>query len=94
MTEHLVTGVRKTLSADTTHRHICDVCTQGAIRYSRQEVIDSIRQGDSWRTLADGYSAEIRIIDACPWEGCALAPYIATNPDSTKKDNLENLNPC
>jgi Protein of unknown function (DUF3892) len=94
MSDHLVTGVRKTLSADATHRHISDVCTQGAIRYTRQEVIDSIREGDSWRTLVDGDSAEIHIVVACPWKGCGLSPYIATNPDSTKKDNLENLDPC
>jgi len=27
--------------------------------------------------------------------GCtASPPYIRSNPDSTKKDNLENLDPC
>lgn len=94
MTEHIVTAVRKALSADATHRHISGVCTPGPIRYTRQEVVDSIREGDSWKTLADGYRAEIGIVDGCPWEGCSLGPYIATNHDSTEKDNLENLDPC
>lgn len=94
MTEHLVIGVRKALSADATHRHISEVCTAGPIRYTRQEVIDSIREGDSWKTLADGHRAEIGVVDCCPRDGCTLSPYIATDPDSTDKDNLENLDPC
>jgi hypothetical protein len=92
--EHIVIGVRKELSDDATHRHISGVCTAGPINYTRQEVIDSIREGDRWRTLADGSSAEIHIVDACPHEGCSLSPYIATNPDSTQHHNLENLAPC
>jgi len=94
MTEYIVTGVRKALSADATHRHISEVCTQGAIRFTRQEAIDSIREGNSWKTLADGHTAEIRIVDACLREGCSLSPYIATNPDGTTTDNLENLPSC
>jgi Protein of unknown function (DUF3892) len=94
MAEYIVTGVRKALSEDATHRHISDVCTQGAIRHTRQEVIDSIRQGDSWKTLIDGHAAEIRIVDSCQHDGCSLSPYIATNPDTTTQDNLENLAPC
>jgi hypothetical protein len=94
MAEHLVIGVRKALSGDATHRHISEVCTAGPIRYTRQEVIDSIREGDTWTTLADGRRAEVRIVDACPREGCTLSPYIATNPDSTGKNNLENLDAC
>jgi len=94
MTDHIVIGVRKALSDDATHRHISEVCTAGPIRYTRQEVIDSIRAGHSWRSLADGDSAEIQIVDACHREGCMLGPYIATNPHSTGSDNLENLTPC
>jgi len=63
--------------------------TQGAIRHTLHEVIDSIRQGDSWKALADGHRTEIRIVDGCPHAGCALSPYIATNPDS-EKTTLEN----
>lgn len=94
MTEHFVIGVRKALSADSTHRHISEVCTACLIHYTRQEVIDSIRQGDSWKTLADGHRAEIRIVNACPRDGCTVSPYIATNPDGTGVDNLENLDSC
>jgi hypothetical protein len=94
VTEHIVIGVRKALSDDATHRHVSEVCTAGPIRYTRQEVIDSIRAGESWRTLADGDSAEIHIVEACPYHGCSLSPYIATNPDSTTNDNLENLHSC
>jgi hypothetical protein len=92
--EHIVIGVRRELSDDATHRHISDVCTAGPIHYTRQEVIDSLREGDSWRTLAGGASAAIHIVDVCPQEGCSLSPYIATNPDSTESDNLENLASC
>jgi hypothetical protein len=91
--EHIVIGVRKELSDDATHGHVSEVCTAGPIHYTRQEVIDSIREGDTWRTLAGGSSAEIRIVEACPHDGCTLSPYIATNPDSTAIDNLENLAP-
>ncbi|HWG07489.1 MAG TPA: DUF3892 domain-containing protein [Solirubrobacteraceae bacterium] len=94
MTEYIVTRVRKALSDDATHRHISDVCTQGAIRFTRHEVIDSIREGHSWKTIADGHIAEIRIVGACPHDGCAFGPYIATNPDGNAKDNLENLDRC
>ena len=94
MTDHFVIGVRKALSADATHRHISEVCTPGPIHYNRQHVIDSIRAGDSWKTLAEGYRGEIRIIDSCPVQGCPLGPYIATNPDGTGVDNLENLDAC
>ena len=94
MAEYIVTGVRKALSADATHRHISEVCTQGAIRFTRQEVIDSIREGNSWKTLADGHAAEIQIVEACPRDGCSLGPYIATNADSTTGDNLENFDLC
>jgi hypothetical protein len=51
---YIVTGMRKETSADGTHRHITEVCTQGGIRHTRQEVVDSIRAGNRWMTLADG----------------------------------------
>jgi hypothetical protein len=91
MTEHLVISVRKALSDDATHRHVSEVCTAGPIHYTRQEVIDSIRAGDSWKTLAEGNRAEIHIVDRCSHEGCTLSQYIATNPDASNSDNLENL---
>jgi hypothetical protein len=93
MTDHIVIGVRKALSDDATHRHISELCTAGPIHYARQEVIDSIRDGDSWKTLADGHRTEIRIADACPYRTCTLAPYVATIPDGSATDNLEELLP-
>jgi hypothetical protein len=94
MAEHIVIGVRKALSADATHRHISELCTAGPIHYTLQEVIDSIRDGDTWRTLDDGYRADVRIVDSCLEDGCGLSPYIATDRDGTANDDLENLGSC
>src|ERR1039458_5487739 len=41
---YIVTGVRKETSADGTHRHITEVCTQGGIRHTRHEVVDRDRK--------------------------------------------------
>ncbi len=89
MREYIVTGVRKELSPDATHRHISELHTQGAIRFTRLEVIDSIRAGNTWKTLADGRATEIHIVERCPHDGCILGPYIASDPDGT--GNLESL---
>jgi hypothetical protein len=93
-TTYTVTGVRKELSSDGTHRHIEGVCTSGGIHYTRKEVVDSINNGNTWETSADGYTATIEAIGYCPAKDCLAAPYIKTKPDSTKKDNLENLDAC
>ena len=42
----------------------------------------------------DGYEGEIQPVDTPPQPGCAASPYIRSNPDSTTKDNLQNLDPC
>lgn len=94
MATYTVTHVRKELSADGTHRHIEGVCTTDGTHYTRREVVDSIDAGNVWKTSADGYEAVIAPITYCPKTGCYATPYIRTNPDSTKKDNLENLDPC
>jgi len=91
MGEYTVTAVRKALSDDATHRHISDVFTQGAIRFTRQEVIDSIRAGNRWKTFLDGHAAEIHITDSCAHTGCHMGPYLATDPASNH--TLENLEP-
>jgi hypothetical protein len=93
MGEYIVTRVRKAPSADGSHRHITAVCTEDGISYTRHEVVDSIRNGHTWKTRAGGYEAEIEPVDTCLQPGCTAGPYIRTNPDSTKKDNLENLDP-
>jgi len=41
-----------------------------------------------------GYEGEIKPVDTPPQPGCTASPYIRSNPDSTKKDNLENLDAC
>ena len=94
MAEYTVTKVRKELSADGKHKHIKGVCTKDGTYYSRKEVADSINAGNTWKTSADGYTATIKVIKYCPKSGCLATPYIETNPDSTKKDNLENLDLC
>ncbi len=94
MTTYVVTKVRKELSADRTHRHIEGVCTEGGTHYTRQQVVDSITAGNTWKTKANGYEATITKIAYCPKANCLAKPYIKTNPDGTKVDNLENLPEC
>ena len=94
MATYTVTKVRKELSDDGMHKHIEGVCTSGGTYYTRKEVVDSINEGNVWKTQADGYEATIEAISYCPKSDCLAKPYIKTNPDSTKKDNLENLDLC
>jgi len=94
MATYKVTGVRKEISSDRTHHHIEGVCTSAGMHYTRQEVVDSIQAGNIWQTSADGLTATIEVISYCPKPSYLAKPYIKTKPDSTKKDNLENLDPC
>jgi hypothetical protein len=94
MTTYIVTKVRKEWSADGSHEHIEGVCTSTGVHYTRKEVVDSINDGNTWKTSADGYEATIEPIKYCPNPNCLASPYIKTKPDSTKKDNLENLDRC
>jgi uncharacterized protein DUF3892 len=94
MATYTVTRVRKERSEDRTHHHIEGVCTNSGTHYSRREVVTSIDAGNTWKTSADGYEATITQITYCPRPACLASPYIKTNPDSTKKDNLENLDSC
>lgn len=91
---YTVTRVRKELSADRTHEHIEGVCADNGTHYTRKEVADSINAGNVWKTKADGYEAVIEVIRYCPRSNCVASPYLRTKPDSTKKDNLENLDHC
>lgn len=91
MTTYTVIKVRKETSADGQHRHIEGVITDANVHYTRQQVADSIATGDTWKTSSGGYSAIIRKVSFCPKGSCLATPYLATNPDSTKLDNLENL---
>ena len=94
MATFTVTKVRKESSADKTHEHIEGVCTTDGTHYTRQQVVDSIDSGNTWKTSADGYEATIEKMEFCPKDKCLAQPYIKTKPDSTKKDNLENLDRC
>ncbi len=89
-----VTKVRKERSVDGTHLHIEGVCTSSGTHYTREEVVNSINNGNTWKTSADGYEATIKVIKYCPKAQCLATPYIETKPDSTKKDNLEKLDEC
>jgi hypothetical protein len=94
MATYVVTRVRKERSDDRSHEHIEGVCTISGTHYTRKEVVDSIKAGNVWKTSADGYEAVIEPMQYCPKQRCTATPYIRTNPDSTKKDNLENLDHC
>ncbi|HEU5001165.1 MAG TPA: DUF3892 domain-containing protein [Actinomycetota bacterium] len=96
MATHVVTKVRKewALSGTDRHRHIEGVCTSDGTHYTRKEVVNSINAGNTWKTQADGYEAVIKTMTYCPHARCLATPYIKTNPDSTKKDNLDNLDEC
>jgi hypothetical protein len=91
MPTYTVTKVRRESSSDRTHRHLEGVITDAGIHYTRQEVVNSINAGNSWRTSAGGYSATITTMSYCPQSVCLAKPYIKTNPDSSRVDNLENL---
>jgi Protein of unknown function (DUF3892) len=94
LTTFIVTWVRKERSADGTHRHIEGVCTGAGVHYTCREVVESIRAGNVWKTLAGGYEAVIEPIEKCPIPSCSATPYLRTNPESNEKDNLENLDSC
>lgn len=91
MATFTVIKVRKERASDGTHRHIEGVITDDGVHYTRREVVSSIDQGDVWRTSAGGYSATIGKLPYCVNPNCRAAPYLTTNPASTKLDNLENL---
>ncbi len=91
MATYTVTRVRKETSSDGSHRHLEGVITDAGVHYTRREVVDSINAGNTWKTSAGGYSATIRPMSYCFRANCYASPYITTNPDSSKLDNLENL---
>ncbi len=94
MADYTVTGVRKVLAEDFTHRHIEGVCTDDRVHHTVRAVVYSIRAGNTWKTKLGGYEETIKVADECPVPGCIVAPYIETNPWSPRKDNLENLDLC
>jgi hypothetical protein len=93
-TTFIVTKVRREVSEDGTHGHIAAVCTTEELTYSCRQVVESIHEGDIWITRAEGVSAIVKPVRCCPYDGCKAAPYLETNPDSDRLDNLENLPGC
>jgi hypothetical protein len=91
MAHFTVAAVHKEVSADGSHKHIAGVFASDGQYYLRRTVVDSINSGDTWKSSADGYSETIEAVIDCPKRGCSATPYIRTKPDSTTKDNLENL---
>lgn len=91
MSTYTVVKVRKETSADRTHRHIEGVITTAGVHYTRREVVDSINAGNTWQSSGGGYTATIHTLTYCFRASCYATPYIATNRDSSKQDNLENL---
>ncbi len=94
MTTYIVTGIRKALSDDFTHRHIEGVCTDDRSHHALETVVDSIQAGNTWISKAGGYEKTIRVVSRCPQPGCRASPYIETSPWSLRKDNLEHLDLC
>jgi hypothetical protein len=89
MTTYTVTKVSRVQANG--HKHLSGVYTDSGVHYTRQEVVDSLALGNTWETSAGGFSAKIKKVTYCPYGSCMTTPYITTNPDSTKLDNLENL---
>lgn len=93
--KYVVTRVRKEWSDQGgRHEHIEGVCTSSSNHHTRQDVVNSIRAGNTWVTSASGREAVIRPMTYCPGSGCLASPYITTRADNSKDDNLENLPRC
>ena len=74
------------------HEHIVGVLTAAGIYYSNKEVVDSISAFNEWFTDVEGEpKAKIRSLSYCPAVGCLHTPYITTEADSSRRNNLENL---
>jgi hypothetical protein len=76
------------------HEHIEGVCLDSGTHHTRSQVVNSLRTGNIWRTLADNKHANIREITYCKHAGCMATPYITTDADATAKNNLDNLPRC
>jgi hypothetical protein len=96
MATYYVTKVRKensTGTGGTPHEHIVGVITDSGVYYKNQQVADSIDAGNEWYTQVPGEpNAKIKKLARCSHaSGCSHKPYLTTEPDHTKKNNLENL---
>lgn len=96
MAKNYVTKVRKedaTGSDGKTHEHIVGVITSSGDFHENQKVVDSIDAGNEWYTQVSGEpDAKIKKLARCSRaSGCSHKPYLTTDPDHTKNNNLENL---
>lgn len=92
MANYYVTKVRKEQDKSDNHEHIVGVITQSEIPYTNAEVVKSIADGNNWYTRVPNYpDAKIKPMDYCPASRCLHKPYLTTEADATKKNNLENL---
>lgn len=86
-----VVQVHMVSSDDHGHEHIEGVC-DSTTYYTRLRVVQGIRSGERWYTDVGGKEADIHIVDRC--RHCTLTPYISTDPDWSKANNLDNLPRC
>ncbi|HEU0132239.1 MAG TPA: hypothetical protein VFQ85_14720 [Mycobacteriales bacterium] len=91
MAAHTVTGVRRELSADGSHRHVEAVRTADGRQHTRKEVFDSIGAGDTW--AAEG-GAAIRAQTFCPAARCLATPYLKTVDADGREGSLDALPEC
>lgn len=92
MSTFTVTRVRMERCGKSTREHIEGVCTDTNQHYTRKQVVDSINAGNVWKSKAGSSEATIHPTRQCL--RCSATPYIETNPDSSKADNLDNLPRC
>jgi hypothetical protein len=93
--DYTVTKVRMEASSQGgQHEHIEGVCTDAGVHYTREEVVDSLNEGNYWQTKGNGQYAKIHKMSFCKHSGCSATPYITSDADDTAKNNLDNLPRC
>src|SRR2546421_7350600 len=94
MATYDVTKVRKEKAGtgNNAHEHIIGVIASSGTFSTNQQVVDSIKAGNTWQTSVPGEpKAKIKELRFCPHSACTHTPYLTTHPDHTTKNNLENL---
>ena len=90
----VVTGTRKQIAADRSHRHIIGVCLADGSYRSRAEVSAGLDRGEVWTTQLGASTARIRKVRFCPRTGCYLSPYLTAASGPTARNELNDLPPC
>lgn len=86
-----IVAVRKSLFAGPfdrqRHQHIIAVKLANGVTLDLPRVIQQIKEGVAFYTVANGYQARVYAA------ACRLCrnPYITTSPDDTTANNLDNL---